>query len=183
MEQEIPLRERSIVFIGFMGVGKTTIGRLVAKKLFRDFIDIDEEIEKEFNMPTSQIFSKIGEKAFRDREKSLISDLVQRKLTIISLGGGAFLQEETRNVCLSNSIVFFLDLSWESWKERISLIIDSRPVLQNRSLEEIEELYYKRQEIYSVHHSKVNTDNQSTEEVANYIVESLKLAWEMYEPR
>jgi shikimate kinase len=72
-------------------------------------------------------------------------------------------------------------LSWESWKERISLIIDSRPVLQDRSLEEIEELFYKRQEIYSVHHSKVSTDNQEMEEVADYIVNSLKLAWELYD--
>lgn len=183
MVSEIPLRERSVVFIGFMGVGKTTIGKLVAKKLDRDFIDIDEEIEKEFNMPTSQIFNKIGEKAFREREKSLIKDLVKRKTTIISLGGGAFLQEETRNICLANSIVFFLDLSWESWKERISLIIDSRPVLQNRSLEEIEELYYKRQEIYSVHHFKVSTDSRNTEEVADYIIETLKNARDLHKPR
>lgn len=179
----IPLRERSVVFIGFMGVGKTTIGRQVAKKLYRDFIDIDQEIEKEFNMPTVEIFNKIGEKAFREKEKQLISEFVKRKLTIVSVGGGAFLQEEVKEVCLKNSIVFFLDLSWESWKERISLIIDSRPVLQNRSLEEIEELFYKRQEIYSVHHSKVNTDNQNVEDVADYIVDSLKLAFDLYEPR
>jgi shikimate kinase len=58
---ELPLREKSIVFVGFMGVGKTTIGRLVAKKLYRDFVDIDEEIEKEFGMPTTEIFEKFGE--------------------------------------------------------------------------------------------------------------------------
>ncbi|MFS0639056.1 shikimate kinase [Mesobacillus foraminis] len=179
--REVPLKEKSIVFIGFMGVGKTTIGKLVAKKLYRDFVDIDEEIEKEYQMPVSQIFSSIGEKAFREREKSMIIDYCQQKLQIISVGGGAFLQEEIRNVCLSSCIVFFLDLSWESWKERISLIIDSRPVLQDRSLEEIEELFYKRQEIYSVHHSKVSTDNQEMEEVADYIVDSLKLAWELYD--
>ncbi|MCM2536184.1 shikimate kinase [Neobacillus pocheonensis] len=164
-----------------MGVGKTTIGKLVAKKLYRDFIDIDEVIEKEYNMPVSQIFTEIGETAFREREKSIITDVCNQKLQVISLGGGAFLQEEIRKVCLSSSIVFFLDLSWESWKDRISLIIDSRPVLQGKSLEEIEELFYKRQEIYSIHHSKVETDNHDTEGVADYIVESLKLAWELYE--
>jgi shikimate kinase len=181
LNHAVPLKEKSIVFIGFMGVGKTTIGKLVAKKLYRDFIDIDEEIEKEYNMPVSQIFNKIGEKAFREREKSLITKICNQKLQVISLGGGAFLQEEIRNVCLSSCIVFFLDLSWESWKDRISLIIDSRPVLQGKSPEEIEELFYKRQEIYSVHHSKVETDNHDVEEVADYIVESLKLAWELYE--
>nr|WP_255285447.1 shikimate kinase [Priestia aryabhattai] len=76
----------------------------------------------------------------------------------------------------------FLDLSWDSWKERISLIIDSRPVLQGRSLEDIEELFYTRQAIYSNHHSKVETDNLDIEEVANYIVNSLKMAWDIYEP-
>jgi shikimate kinase len=181
LNRAVPLKEKSIVFIGFMGVGKTTIGKLVAKKLYRDFIDIDEEIEKEYNMPVSQIFNKIGEKAFREREKSLITKICNQKLQVLSLGGGAFLQEEIRNVCLSSCIVFFLDLSWESWKDRISLIIDSRPVLQGKSPEEIEELFYKRQEIYSVHHSKVETDNHDVEEVADYIVESLKLAWELYE--
>ncbi len=181
VSHEVSLKEKSIVFIGFMGVGKTTIGQLVAKKLYRDFIDIDEVIEKEYGMPVTEIFKKIGEKAFREKEKEIITGLCKKKLQVLSLGGGAFLQEEVRNVCLSECIVFFLDLSWESWKERISLIIDSRPVLQGKSLEEIEELFKKRQELYSAHHSKVTTDNKEVEEIADYIVDSLKLAWEMYD--
>ncbi len=176
------LRMQSIVFIGFMGVGKTTIGQKVARKLYRDFIDIDQEIEKEFNMPTTEIFKKFGEKAFRQKEKSVIESLSQQQLKIISVGGGAFLQEDIRNICLTNCIVFYLDLSWEYWKERIGLLIDSRPVLQSRSLEEIEELFYTRQEIYSYHHSKVNTNDLDVDEVADFIVDSLKVAWDIYEP-
>lgn len=175
------LREKSIVFVGFMGVGKTTIGKSVAKKLFRDFIDVDEEIEKEFGMPPRQIFETYGEKTFRDREQSLSISLSKQPLNVISLGGGAFLNDEIRKACLENCLVFFLDLSWDSWKERISLIIDSRPVLQNKSLDEIEELFYSRQKAYSLHNSKVRTDNLNVEEVADYITESLKLAWELYE--
>ncbi|MEH7225696.1 shikimate kinase [Bacillus sp. JJ1566] len=175
------LREKSIVFIGFMGVGKTTIGQLVAKKLFRSFVDIDQEIEKEYNMPTSEIFNSIGEKAFREKEKEIISKYCTQKLKIISLGGGAFLQKETRDICLKNCIVFYLDVSWESWKERISILIDSRPVLQGRSLQEIEELFMERKDIYSLHHSKLNTDDSNVEEIADYIIESLKLAWELYD--
>lgn len=173
---------QSIVFIGFMGVGKTTIGQKVARKLYRDFIDIDQEIEKEFNMPTTEIFKKFGEKAFREKEKNVIESLSQQQLKIISVGGGAFLQEDIRNICLSNCIVFYLDLSWEYWKERIGLLIDSRPVLQSRTLEEIEELFYTRQEIYSYHHSKVNTNDLDVDEVADFIVDSLKVAWDIYEP-
>lgn len=179
-KHEMSLKEQNIVFIGFMGVGKTTIGKLVAKKLYRDFVDVDDVIEEEFGMPPTEIFKTYGEKAFRDKEKEIVNNLCQKKLQIISLGGGAFLQEEIRKVCLENSIVFFLDLSWDQWKDRISLIIDSRPVLQGRTLEEIEELFYARQEIYTLHNSKVQIDNQDEEEVADYIVDSLKLAWDLY---
>lgn len=182
-DREIPLREKSIVFIGFMGVGKTTIGSRVAKKLYRDFYDTDVEIEKEFGMPVTKIFETIGEKEFREKEKEMIIRLCNQRLNIISLGGGAFLQKEIKDVCLKNCLVFFLDLSWESWKDRISLIIDSRPVIQGRSLEEIENLFYKRQEIYSVHHSRVSLDHLEIEETADYIADSIKLAWELYEPQ
>ncbi|WP_019241726.1 MULTISPECIES: shikimate kinase [Bacillus] len=182
ISRDTSLREKNIVFIGFMGVGKTTIGKLVAKKLYRSFVDIDEVIEAEYGMKCSEIFNTIGEKAFRTKEKEVISHYCQQKSKIISVGGGAFLQEEVRNICLSTSIVIFLDLSWDSWKERIHLIIDSRPVLQGKTIEEIEELFYARQKIYAVHNSRVQTDHQDIEEVADYIVESLKLAWDLYEP-
>lgn len=177
------IRERSIVFIGFMGVGKTTIGKAVAKKLYRDFIDVDELIEKEFQMPTTKVFEKYGEKVFREKEKEIITRLARQKLLVISLGGGSFLQEEIRKVCLENCIVFYLDLSWDSWKDRISLIIDSRPVLQGKTPEEMEKLFYDRQQIYSIHHSKIDTDDLNAEEAADYIVESLKLAWELYDTK
>ncbi|UOF91180.1 shikimate kinase [Fodinisporobacter ferrooxydans] len=183
MNSVIPLRERNIAFIGFMGVGKTTIGELVANKLVRDFIDIDKEIENEYQMPTSEIFKTIGEKAFRKKERDYVEKFCQKRLQVISLGGGAFLQEEIRNICLSTCIIFFLDISWERWKERLNLIIDSRPVLQGRNLEEIEELFHKRREIYSIHNSKFTTDNLDAEEIADYITDSLKLAWELYEPQ
>ncbi len=171
--QKMSLTEKSIVFIGFMGVGKTTIGELVAKKLSRPFIDIDQEIEKEYGMPTSQIFKAIGETAFREKEKEVTCHYCTQKLKIISLGGGAFLQNEIRNICMDNCIVIYLDVSWDTWKERLNLLIDSRPVLQGRSLEEIEALFYTRQEIYSHHHLKINTDSQNYVEIAGHIIERL----------
>lgn len=183
VRHELSMREKSIVFVGFMGVGKTTIGKKVAKKLYRDFVDIDEEIEKEFGMPTTTIFEQFGEKVFREKERDIITSLSEQPLHVISVGGGAFMQEEIRKACLANCLVFYLDLSWENWKERINLIIDSRPVLQNKSMEEMEELFYKRQSAYALHNSKVKTDNLNEEEVSDYITESLKIAWDLYEPR
>lgn len=165
-----------------MGVGKTTIGLHLSKKIDRDFIDVDQEIEKQNNMSVPQIFKTLGEKKFRQMEKDFIVDLCENsRLKIVSLGGGAYMQEEIRNACLSTSIVLFLDLTWESWKDRIHLIKDSRPVLQEKSVEEIEELFYFRQNAYSLNHSKVSTDNLNPEEVADNIVQTLKLGYEIYE--
>ncbi|MHA6251797.1 shikimate kinase [Oceanobacillus sp. CAU 1775] len=179
---QVALRQKNIVLIGFMGVGKTTIGKSIARKLYRDFIDIDQEIEKEFQMPTTQIFQEYGEATFREKEKEMITEFCNQRLKVISLGGGAFLQKEIRELCLSKSIVFYLDLSWDSWKERANILIESRPVLKGKNDEEMKELYYKRQPIYEEHHSKVVTDNIDIEEVSDFVVDSLKTAWDIYEP-
>ncbi|ALC83775.1 MULTISPECIES: shikimate kinase [Bacillus] len=182
-KRAIPVRERSIVLIGFMGVGKTTIGELVAKKLYRDFIDTDQEIEKAFNMTIPDLFKEKGEAFFRKTEKDVIVNLCeQTKYKVISLGGGAFNQEEIRKKCLENCIVLHLDLSWENWKQRMDILIENRPVINNRSIDEIEQLFIERKSLYSEHNSRIETDNLTPEEVADYIVETLKLGWEIYQP-
>ncbi len=174
------MREKSLVFIGFMGVGKTTVAQLVAKKLYRDFVDVDHEIEKEFGMPTTEIFKSIGETKFREKEKEYVLRYCKQPLKVISLGGGAFMQDDIRNSCLDHSIVFYLDISWDSWKERLHMLVDSRPVLQNRSLEDIEALFNERKTTYEDHNSKLTTDTFNEEEVADYIIDSVKLAWDLY---
>ncbi|RLL46615.1 shikimate kinase [Oceanobacillus piezotolerans] len=181
--KDLALREKNIVLIGFMGVGKTTIGKEVAKRLYRDFLDIDEVIEKEYGMPTRQIFENFGEKEFRQKEKDTIVDLCHnQRLKVISVGGGAFLQEEIKEACLSKCIVFFLDLSWDAWQDRISSIIDSRPVLQGKNREDMRHLFDQRQPIYKDHHYKVTTDNLNVNEVADFIVDRLKTAWNKVDP-
>lgn len=169
-------QEKTIVLIGFMGVGKTTVGKLIAEKLNRDFIDIDVEIEQAFGIPVTQIFQKYGEKAFREKEKALITSFSKKNSLVLSLGGGAFLQEDIRRECLENSTVVFLELSWDAWKKRIALIQESRPVLHGKSLAEMEELFYQRQEIYQAYHYKISTDNKDSEVVACEIVALLEKA-------
>lgn len=73
-------------------------------------------------------------------------------------------------------MVIFLDVTWDSWKNRLHLLMDSRPVLQGKSEEEIKELFYNRQSIYSKHHLKVQTDTLDSEETADYIVGLLQSA-------
>ncbi len=167
--------EKNIVLTGFMGVGKSTVGQILAGKLNRDFIDVDEEIEKLHGMPVTEIFKTMGEPKFRQMEREFIIGLCENsRLKVVSLGGGAFMQEEVREACLSSSIVFFLDLSWEYWKNRIPLIMGSRPVLQQKSLEEIEQLFYARRQTYSLSHFTVSTNDLGPEEAADRIIQSLK---------
>lgn len=163
--------DKSIVLIGFMGAGKTTVGELAANKLNRGFIDIDLEIEKEFGMPTTEIFKEHGERVFRTYEKNIIESNCNKKRQIISLGGGAFMNEETRNTCLENTIVIFMDISWDSWKKRYELLIDTRPILQDRDINEIKDLYSKRRALYDNNHYSILVDGLTPDEAADKIVE------------
>lgn len=181
MKTRHAIREQSLVFIGFMGVGKTTVAQLVAQKLYRDFIDIDQAIEQEFEMPTTEIFQTYGEATFRKKEKEYVHYYCKQPLKVISLGGGAFMQENIRDVCLNNAIVFYLDISWDAWKDRLHMLVDSRPVLQNKSLEEIENLFNERKPLYAQHNSKLVTDTFDPEEAADYIIDAIKLSWELYD--
>ena len=138
------LNEKTIVLIGFMGVGKTTIGKKLAEQMQWDFVDTDEAIEEQFGMPTSKIFEIYGEQEFRKREMETISNLVDQGEKVVSLGGGAFLREETRTKCMNETTVIHLEMNWESWQNRIPEIIDSRPILQGKQLDEMRKLYDSR---------------------------------------
>jgi shikimate kinase len=156
-----------------MGAGKTTVGKILAEKLKRKFIDCDEEIEKEYGMSTSEVFKVFGEKAFRKREKSLITELCSYNNLVISLGGGAFLQKEIREICLTSSTIVYLDISFENWQDRLRLIIDTRPVLSGKTIEEMKELFTARKDIYTYHHLEINVDNKFPEEISNQILKCL----------
>lgn len=180
INRDMDIREKSIVLIGFMGVGKTTVGQLLAQKLNRSLVDIDQVIESDFGMPTTEIFNKYGESTFRKYEKETVISYCKLKCKIISVGGGAFLNEEVRKACLSNCLVVYLDIPWEEWKKRLHMLIDSRPVLQGRTLDEIRKLFDERQKIYAAHHLKVTIDAKSAAEVADDIVDCLQSAWKIH---
>lgn len=169
-----PKDNKSITFIGFMGVGKTSIAKVVAKNLSREFIDSDKQIEQAFNMPTTEIFKKYGEAFFRKKEKEHILALCQQKNKIIALGGGAFIQKEIREFCMEHTTVVYLDIAWHTWKKRLDALKRTRPILQNRSIEEIELLFEERKKFYKKHHYKILIhDNQSIKYIADQVVKSI----------
>lgn len=164
-----------IILNGFMGVGKTTIAKKLARSLNYDFIDIDDEIINAFNLPVTEIFRQYGEAKFREKETELIKLYSNRQSTVISLGGGAFKNLDNRQACLDNGIVIHLDLSYKEWQKRIPELISTRPILQNKTDQAIKELYEARQSIYHHRDLHIMTDNLSKKEVTEHIINKLKM--------
>jgi shikimate kinase len=166
---------KSIVLIGFMGVGKTTIGEVVARKLGREFVDVDAAIERAFEMSIPDIFSSFGEETFRNRERELTLSYCRTPKMVISLGGGALVDEEVRKTCFANGFVVYLDLSWDVWKQhRFQKINDSRPVLQRLTSQGMKELFDLRKATYALHHRKIELDHLSSEDAADLIVDTVR---------
>ena len=161
--------KENLVFLGMMGSGKSSIGSLVSKKLNIGFIDIDREIEKKIGMTISEIFKNSGEQYFRQIEEVITLRYLKRKKTVISLGGGAFLNNKIKKEVLSNHISFWL--SWDI-KTLINRIKDSkkRPIAHMSSKSQIEELIKKRSIIYSKAMYKINCENLTKNEIVKNII-------------
>ena len=161
--------KENLVFLGMMGSGKTSIGSYVSKKLNIDFIDIDREIEKKIGMTISQIFENKGEKYFREIEELISLKFLKKNKTVISLGGGAFLNNKIKKEILDNHISFWLN--WDV-KTLVNRIKDSRKrlIALKSSRNEIEELIKKRSIIYSKAMYKIDCENLTKNEIVKKII-------------
>lgn len=163
---------RRIVLMGFMGAGKTTVGKCLAKMLSCEFIDTDERIELEQGRKISDIFAESGEQAFRDMETELLKRLQDSKEDfVLSIGGGMPLREQNRELLRKIGTVVYLRTSKETIIKRVSGD-RSRPLLLGGELEEkVTSLMNAREKIYmGTAHTQVTTDNRSPEEIADFIV-------------
>ncbi|WAA12950.1 shikimate kinase [Fervidibacillus halotolerans] len=167
------IQKKPIVLIGFMGVGKSSVGKILATKLKRKWIDMDQTIEQKFDMNVETIFHTYGEKTFRETERKFISQFLRQSSTVISTGGGSFLQMDVQKKCMEKGFVIFLDITWDSWKKRLPLL-KNRPLLQGKSEQDIKELFFSRKSIYSSHHLKIDTDGLNINEIADAIFQKLK---------
>ena len=123
------ISRKNLYLVGPMGVGKTTIGKLLAKRLKRRFVDLDDEIERRAGAAIPWIFDVEGEAGFRKRESELLTEYADSELMIVSTGGGVVLKEENRNILKSTGIVVFLNASVDQLYERTRKD-KKRPLLQ-----------------------------------------------------
>ncbi|PKL51702.1 MAG: shikimate kinase [Nitrospira bacterium HGW-Nitrospira-1] len=165
---------KNIVLTGFMGTGKTTIGKALARMLHTRLVDVDEEIESAQKMTINDIFKIYGEQHFRDIETAMIKKLAQERGIIISTGGGSVLRDENMVALKENGIVFCLNADAETILERTSRHED-RPLLKvENPKEKINELLACRRPFYEKAGIMIETGNKSPLEIAQEIMETVK---------
>lgn len=169
----------NIVLTGFMGTGKSEVGRRLAKALSRKFLDIDAQIEKSSGMKITEIFDKKGEPYFRDLETKAIKRAVSADKTVIACGGGAVLRPENMELLEGNGVVVCLSARPEKIFERLRGD-DTRPLLKVKEpLEKIKEILDSRQEYYARCNISLDTTNLSPDEIVREILENPKIKAEL----
>ena len=134
--------------IGFMGVGKSTIAKLLAKELQAELVEMDETIEAEAGMSINEIFEKFGEQHFRDLETALIERVSKKGGVVVSCGGGAVLRSENVEMMKKGGKIIFLSATPETIYERVKNSTN-RPLLNgNMNVEYIKGLMERRREAY-----------------------------------
>ncbi|MDC1490720.1 shikimate kinase [Pelagibacteraceae bacterium] len=163
--------KENLVFLGMMGSGKSSIGSLVAKKLGLDFMDVDKEIEKELGLSISKIFETKGEDYFRKFEEKATLKILKIHSTVVSLGGGAFLNKVIRKEVLKNHISF-----WLNWNDEILInrIKNSkkRPIAFKSTDNELIDLIKKRSNIYSKALYEIKCDKMSKNEIVKKVLKN-----------
>ena len=161
---------KNLVLTGMMGVGKSTIGKKLAKNLKFKFIDIDQVIEKRERKKINEIFKDKGESYFRKVEEKITLEFLSRKKLVISLGGGSFLNKSVRRDVLAGSISIWLDSSVKSILKRLKNI-KKRPLLDKDNLEQsINKIYSVRKKIYNRSNYRVKCDLLEEEKIIKKIV-------------
>ena len=166
---------KSIILIGFMGTGKTTVGKLLAEKLQIPLVDLDTVIVHQQQMEINDIFAQYGEVKFRALEHEVLCQAVQQQDTIISPGGGAVLRAENRAVMKEHCHVIGLTARPEVILERVNRDTTVRPVLENRApgqskLERIEQVLAERQPCYAEADYMVDTSDETANVLAEQIL-------------
>ena len=168
----------NIVLIGFRGTGKTAVGKALAQRLGREFIDADEYLEEKAGKTIAQIFAKGGEAAFREMERETVGELSSRDGIILAAGGGAVLDGRNVASLKKNGLIFLLEADVDTIERRLASdekTGSQRPPLTDKSFrEEIQNLLEFRKPYYErAADHKINTSTLSTREVVEEILACL----------
>ena len=153
-----------------MGSGKSSIGKILSKKLNLTFIDIDQKIEENEDTKISEIFTKQGENYFRRIEEKISLKFLRLENSIISLGGGGFINASIRKICEKNCISFWLDWKNETIINRIYKS-KKRPLAMRLTKGQINNLIKERSKFYSLSDHKINCDKLDKVEIINKILD------------
>ena len=164
--------EKNIVLVGFMATGKSMVGRAVAKKLGRKFIDIDEEIVRNSKMSISEIFKKYGEDRFRALESEAIEKFSSEKRLVIATGGGALIREENVDRLKKNGVLICLTASPEVILKRVGTDTN-RPILDvvDKVLT-IERKLEERQRYYALSDISLDSEIGDVDEIAENVIKA-----------
>ena len=161
---------KNLVLTGMMGVGKSTIGKSLALKLAYSFIDIDKVIEKREGCSINSIFKNKSEDYFRKLENDVTQHELKKKNSVISLGGGAFLNASIRKNVKNTSVSFWIDVSTEILIKRLSKS-KKRPLLFKRNVSEVvNKIYLERKKTYSEADFKIKCDTLKPEMIVTKIL-------------
>ncbi|MFJ7953425.1 shikimate kinase [Lysinibacillus sp. NPDC096418] len=164
---------RKIYLVGFMGCGKSALGRRLSYLLKLPYYDMDHEIVRQQGMTIPEIFEKYGETRFREIETEFLENF-RDEACIISTGGGVAIKEENRKIMRRSGLVFFLDASFADIYKRIQHDLN-RPIVQSSTKEELEELYHYRRKFYrEAGHIQVLTEGRTIRQILEYLVFQVK---------
>ena len=165
---------KTIVLVGMMGSGKTSIGKELAKSLNINFIDSDKEIELKCKKTISQIFETKGEVYFRKIEEKLCVKLIDGNPKVLSLGGGAFLNSAIRRKINKLGLSIWISPSLETIYERLGKSKNKRPLLNYKKLKRsIKEIYDSRKEQYNKANYTIRTKSDNKKNIVKKIIEIL----------
>lgn len=165
---------KNIVLIGFMGTGKSSVGRLLARRLKRPFIDTDKKIEVECGMSIPEIFENHGEVFFRTKEKSVVAKVSRYTNAVISTGGGVVLAAENISRLRTNGVIITLSASADAILERTARR-NNRPLLNQPDRKQaIEKLLKERSSLYGAGDFIIDTTNNTPQEIVDTIVTFLR---------
>jgi shikimate kinase len=166
--------DRPVVLVGLMGVGKSTVGRRLAKRLGLPFIDSDSAIEDASGFSAAEVYERFGERDFRDGERRLVARLIEDQVRVIATGGGAYVDPRTRQLLNERAITVWLDAPVDVLTERTARR-DTRPLLRNPNPKAtLERLSEERRPSYEEAHIHIKSGDGAHKDVVDAIVQALE---------